>query len=515
MRGSVTKEANGTYTVVYDAGEQPRHVCSAKGCRWGEWEAELGPAPRLCPKCEAPVETRPKRRQIRKRGFRKKTGPEGADAWLAAQIREVERGTHIDPNKITVREFVQDVWLPAVQVSTATYRQYESTMRCRILPLIGEVGLQQLAVPRVKTMLRHLEQHGTRGRGLKPKSLWHTHFTLNKCLNDAVAWDLLARNVLDKIDPPTLLKGEMKVWSAVEMRRWLEWVRSIEPAPAEHIRQMSHNTPRDVSARRLYALWLLACTTGMRREELLGLRWCDVNWNTREVHVRWVSTDGPKGSDLLTYKPPKSNPRARDNASRRKIKIDERTLAALRDWRKQQLAERLSAGADWIEDVRGYFIYPEGEPTDLDLVFRDVWGAPLRPGWLTFMFPILTERAGLPRLTLHGIRHSYATLMLLSGEHIKVVSQRLGHTTVGITLDLYSWVLPAVDEQAADRGAELLWGAQDETFQRKCADCRTLAATVYTSATDALRADEPCPDCGCLMAIIVDAEDAAQGTADE
>ena len=507
MRGSVIREDNGTYTVVYDAGEQPRHVCTAKGCRWGAWESDHGPAPRECPRCEEPVATVSRRRQIKKRGFKKKTGPDGADAWLAAQIREVERGTHIDPSKITVREFVQAVWLPTLRVSTSTYRQYESVMRNRILPQIGEVQLQRLDVPRVQKMMAYLEEHGNRGKGLAPKSMWHTHFTLNKALNDAIDWDYLVRNVMAKVDTPTLPDGEMKVWTANQMRRFLEWVLEQDDADAEVIRAMGQLVPLAVSARRLYAMWLLAMTTGMRREELLGLRWCDVLWDTSELHIRWVSTEGPKGDTRHTYKPPKKNPRQRDNSSRRRIKIDARTLAALREWRKRQLAERLSAGADWIEDVSEYFVYPDGRPDNIDLVFRNVWGAPLGPGWLTKAFPTMTERADLPRLTVHGLRHSYATMMLLSGEPSKVVSQRLGHAKVGITLDLYSWVLPAVDEAAAARGSEMLWDSVDERWRRQCADCRELGEAVYPSPSEALRADAPCAACGCHLAVIVEDEE--------
>jgi integrase len=505
MRGSVKKDPNGTWRVVYDASDQPRHVCAVGGCSWGEW-ATSARAPKTCRRCGGAVETVMRRRQVKKRGFAKKTGPDGADAWLAEQIRAVERGTHIDPTKETLREFVQEVWLPAMSVSPNTLHHYERIMRIRILPHLGEVLIQRIDVPRVQAMLSALEKHGGRcGHGLAPKSLHHTFFTLNKALNDARKWDHVSRNVLENMTAPTVPPKEMSVWTAEQMRAFLHWLYEQELAPSRLLLEM-RNPPRVATGRRLYPMWLLAMTTGMRREELLGLRWSDIDWEQRRLSIDWVFADGTSGQYI--YKRPKTNPKAKENTSRRRISLDQRTLDVLREWRKYQLEERMQSGPEWVDDVADFFEYPDGRPSSLDLVFRAPDGHPLKPRRITALFPKLAEAAGLPRITLHDVRHSYATLMLLSGVHPKIVSERLGHTNVSMTLDLYSWVLPSIDEEAADRGADLLFGAgaDGKRWARRCADCRTVGYGVYRSAVAALTDRDGCPGCGCVEAVIVEVD---------
>lgn len=508
MRGSVKKAPNGTYYVVYDAGKQPRHVCTASGCGWGAW-ATAGPPPPRCRRCDGPVETVMRRRQIRKRGFTRKTGKGGADTWLAEQIRSVERGSHVDPSKETLREFVEEVWLPALRVSPNTFKHYEEVMRCRVLPALGEVLIQRIDVPRVDTMLKDLEERGGRyGKGLSPKSVLHAYYTLNAALNAARAWDHVSRNILERVDPPKVPHREMSVWSADQMRSFLEWLEA-QPEVAPEVLNGMQRLPRVAQGRRLLPMWSLAMTTGMRREELLGLRWSDIDWETGTISIDWAFAEGKKWQFI--YKRPKTNPKARDNASQRKLAIDHRTLAVLRAWRTRQMEERLRAGANWVDDLRHRFEYPDGEPTQLDLVFRDVDGDVLEPRRISDIFPVLAKQSPLPRITLHDVRHSYATMMLLSGVHPKIVSQRLGHATVAITLDLYSWVLPSVDGEAAERGAELLFESKPSTWLRRCAECRTVTPTTYQSATEALLAKTACPACGCEEAVVFEDEDGTSG----
>lgn len=490
MRGSVKKQSSGRYTVVYDAGQQPRHECGA--CRWRSW-AEGTRRPDRCPECDASsVTVVQARRQIRKSGFAKKTGPGGADAWLADQIRKVETGTHVDPSAVSLAEFVHEVWLPSLTVSPNTAKKYEEMTRCHIVPALGPVRLQRLDVPRITGMMNDLAQSGgRRGDGLSPKSLKHVHYTLNKLLNDARDWDYIGRNPMERIEGPKVPPGEMKVWTAGQLRSFLDWMEA-HPMPS-HEERLGPRPARLTQGRRLLAMWKLLATTGMRREELLGLRWADVDFDRRVLAVEWVCAEvGP----MLVYKRPKTNPKARENASRRRIALDERTVQALRDWRKEQIAERLAAGERWVQDVSDQFdMYPDGRPGSLDLVFRAPGGGPLSPRGVTDIFPVLAEQAGLPRLTMHGVRHTYATMMLLSGAHLKIVSQRLGHTTISQTLDLYSWVLPAFDEDAAQAGADLLYSAPASMWARRCTGCaRTDPAEVATPA-----ASDPqwsCPHCG-------------------
>lgn len=461
MRGSVTKQDNGTWAVVYDAGDQPRHECTA--CDWCEW-GEGAPAPEECRTCGAAVTTVLRRRQHRKRGFERKTGPGGAEEWLTKQIRAVQRGTHIDPTTLTLREYLEGRWLPAkrADVTPNTFKKYEEVSRIHIVPVLGEVPLQKLDTMRIKGWVG-----GYVDSDLSAKSRRHLYYTLNNALNDARDLGLIGRNPMDPLTAPKKTTRDMQVWSAAQIRAFL--------AAQE--------------ATRLYPIWRLICTTGMRRGEVCGLRWSDVDWDARTISIDWAVA---RVGSMHVYKRPKHHPRARDSASRRKLKLDADTLAALRDWCKQQLEERLAAGEAWVEDLSGWFEYVDAKPSSVDLVFRMPDGRAMRPSYLTSTFPALAVRTGLPRIRLHDLRHSYATMMLLSGVHVKIVSERLGHTNIGMTLDLYSWVLPAQDAQAAEEGAAILDGPGEETatYLRRCRDCGTVdTGRRYATATAAVTDD--------------------------
>lgn len=430
MRGSVRREANGTYTVIYDAGEQQRQSCT--GCSWKAWDT--GRAPKACPKCGEAVETRYERRQHRKRGFKRKTGPDGADTWLAERIGEVESGGHVDPKRMTVRQFTDDVWIPAIvgKVSPNTAKGYRADVRIHINPALGASRLQKLDAPQLLTWLNGLTK--ANGKPLAPKTARNVYFTLNGALTAAVKWGYLNYNPLNAVDAPKPGERVMRVWSPEQMREFLEYA----------------------SGHRMYPTFMLFITTGMRRAEVLGLRWCDVDWERSRISVEWTLVEGERRFAL--YKRPKSR------AGRRRIALDERTMAALRERRKKALEERLAAGPAWIEGPDGWCMdvkFPDGRPDDLDLVFREPNGDMVKPRPFSSVLPDLAEEAGLPRIRLHDVRHSYATMMLKASTHLKIVSQRLGHSVIAHTLDLYSWTQDSHDEQAAQDGHNLLFDDTD------------------------------------------------------
>jgi len=209
---------------------------------------------------------------------------------------------------------------------------------------------------------------------------------------------------------------EMHTWTRDELRSFLATVRDD----------------------RLYAAWVLLATTGMRRGELLGVRWSDIDFDGGSVAVRQtLSSVGGK----ITFSTPKTA------KSRRNVPLDPTTVEALRQHRDAQGKERVT----WAE------IY-----TDLDLVFCREDGSVLRPDTITRRFHELSKRAGVPLIRLHDVRHSYASLGLAAGTHPKVMAERLGHATVGITLDTYSHVAPALARHAADDLAALILGEPDK-----------------------------------------------------
>ena len=231
---------------------------------------------------------------------------------------------------------------------------------------------------------------------------------LHKALSDAVRWGLVARNVADAADPPRVPHQERGAWSAVELRAFLE----------------------ATSEDRLAAMWLLFTTTGMRRSELLGVAWRAVDLEATSGRLAIVQTV------VVLEQRPVIVAEAKTATSRRQLALDPFTTAALKAYRVQQLQERLAWGPAW---------------TDTGLVFTREDGQVLHPERVSKRFTRLVRDAGLSPITLHGLRHSYATAALAAGQPLKVVSERLGHASTSITANLYQHVLPSMDERTAKR----------------------------------------------------------------
>jgi integrase len=230
---------------------------------------------------------------------------------------------------------------------------------------------------------------------------------------------LVTRNVaaLRSARPPKLERVERGVWSPEDLRSFLE----------------------AMEADRLAALWLLLATTGLRRSEALDLPWRAIDLESGQLTiVQKLVTIAGKPTIRLGAKSP---------AGRRSIALDPATVAALKAHRERQLEERRARGEAW---------------QDHGLVFTREDGTPLRPTQLTRMFSRLVRQVGLPNLTLHGLRHTYATASLQAGVDVKVVSQRLGHANTAITSDLYQHVLKAMDAKAANDVARLILDGEQQ-----------------------------------------------------
>jgi integrase len=229
----------------------------------------------------------------------------------------------------------------------------------------------------------------------------------------------VTRNVADAADPPKGKAGKgMTVWTAEQLRAFLV---SLDDDPLE-------------------VPVLLGATTGMRRGEVLGLRWRDVDLDAGRLVVR-QTLSAPRNVDTGQHVPVYGAPKTKKG--QRVITLDVQTVAALRAHRKAQLAERMRYGVRVTHD----------------LVFTEPDGEPIHPDRFRKRFEIRVCRSELPMIRFHDLRHTYATLALQAGVPAKVVSERLGHASIGITLDTYSHVLPAMDEQAAERVASIIFGA--------------------------------------------------------
>jgi integrase len=230
-----------------------------------------------------------------------------------------------------------------------------------------------------------------------------------------VKWQLLTRNPTDAVEPPRPEKPEMRALTPPEIQALL-----VAAEPTD-----------------FYHAVFVALSTGLRLGELLALRWRDVDTEHAALQVvRSLQYVTGKG---LTFA------QAKTHRSHRSVSLSKETIAVLSDLRKRQVENRLVIGP----------AYQDG-----DLVFADAIGAPIPPYKLSHQFRDLAIAAGLAPLRFHDLRHSHATLLLRAGVHVKLVSQRLGHAGVAITLDTYSHVQPDMQAEAANLIDDYLVGAK-------------------------------------------------------
>ena len=360
------------------------------------------------------------RDQRKKMGFSTKV--EALDDMHSAQADKAA-GTYIEPSKLTLAAYLER-WLEGGcggHLRPSTLTSYDGAVRLHIVPRIGTTLLQRVDKSAIKALYQELRTGGytprakptgksgaaveaLAPRGLSSKTVHNVHLALRKALADAVDEGLIRTNPaagahkLDRDAAP-----EMLTWSQDELRRFLAAVED----------------ERD------YPLWRLAAQTGMRRGEVLGLRWRDVDLPGARLSVRQQLVRA--GSELVPG-PPKTA------AGRRLIALDPGTVRALRARRAAWLAEH-GARIPANHDVDLVFCRPDGQPDDPDVVSQ--------------RFQSAIGRAKVPRIRLHDLRHTHATLLLQAGVHPKVVQERLGHASITITLDRYSHVIEGMQADAA------------------------------------------------------------------
>ena len=338
-----------------------------------------------------------------------------AEIVLAEVLQKLRTQDFIQPEKVSLGEYLR-YWLENYarqSVRQTTMDNYTSLIDKHIIPELGHIQLAKLSPMHLQEFYNKKLQCGRadgKPGGLAPKTVRELHSLVHKALDQALKWQAVTKNVARAVSPPRKEKKEIKYWTKDEVK---EFLNSIE-------------------SERLFTLYHLALNTGMRRGELLGLRWVDMRMNDGYVAVRQnlVKTN----SGILMQEPKTSN-------SRRNISISSNTVAALKAHKKQQLQEKLAHGPDY---------------KDNGLVFCRLNGLPLYPDGVSDQFNRLVAKAGVKSITFHDLRHTHATLLLVAGIHPKVVSERLGHYSVALTLDLYSHVIPGLDQEAARKLDEQL-----------------------------------------------------------
>lgn len=338
-----------------------------------------------------------------------------------------EHGDDRDGSEVpTVGDHLHD-WLELqrTRLQPSTWRSYRGNVERYLAPHVGHLRLDELTVARLDRLYQELVlRGGHNGKPLAIRTVAYAHTVLRSALEDARRTGLIEDNVardatLPRVDPrtgATAADRTFTVWTAEELRRFLAFV-------AEH---------------RFAPLFTLAAGTGLRRGELLGLTWADVDLQAPTLRVQRALSVVDGQARLKTTK----------TGRPRTIHLDPRTVAALEDERSRQDDARARAGERWSNPW--------------DLVFTTDTGGYVEPDAVTATFRTLVRAAPVPRIRLHDLRHTHATLLLCEvGVPVKVVSERLGHANIQITLDTYAHVLPAMDRDAAQGFSAAVWG-QDE-----------------------------------------------------
>ncbi len=330
---------------------------------------------------------------------------------LAEWLNEIDRGEAVDRTKDTVAACCHR-WLDtyAQFKSPKTYEDYARTINKHVVPHLGKKQVQQLMTVHARTWIAELLKAGVGHRTVEL-----AHMRLCQVLDQALADGLVPRNAARtvKVPQPNERGNDLQVWTADEAQRFLEAAEKDAPYGP---------------------IWLLSLATGMREGELLGLRWCDIAWETRTVRVRQAS--GTVNSRQV-IKPLKTR------SARRDVVVTPHVLTALKEWRLMQNERRLALGAAWADN---------------DLIFASEIGTLVPARNLRRVYDRIVARCGVTRIRVHDQRHTHVTWALEDGIDLKTISERVGHAKPTITASLYGQVTRRMQEDVAQKNDARLFG---------------------------------------------------------
>ena len=331
-----------------------------------------------------------------------------AEKHMAELIHELDSGNYVKPDKTSVAEYLRR-WLVECgkpNLTQRSYERYNGIIEKHLIPAIGKVRLSDLRP-------EHIQQHYANliGKGLAARTVRYDHIVLHGALRMAVRWQLVPRNVAYAVKPPKPRDSEMLTWGPDEVAIFLSAARA---------------TP-------YYALFYTALYTGARRSELLGLSWRHVDLLYSQINIeRGLHWTKDKGYIFTQTKSSKS---------KRTIALSPSLVLVLKKHKEKQESVRLLLGRPLTED---------------DLVFAHEDGAPLFPNTVSRAWTLLAEKVGIKVIRFHDARHSHASILLRQGAHPRIVQERLGHSTIATTLDVYSHVTPGLQEAVAARFDEAM-----------------------------------------------------------
>jgi integrase len=337
---------------------------------------------------------------------------EEAKVKRAQLLAKKSKGLYVGRSEQRLAQYLES-WLTwkRLRVADRTWERYASLLRTSVIPALGHLRLQDLTSQHLDEFYAEClrtEPGQRKDSKLSPTTVHHRHVALKMALARAVEQGILVRNPAQFTQPPRADHPEMRVLGETEVARLLQ---ALEGTPA-------------------HLVGLLGLMTGARLGELLALRWADLDLDAQVMYVRQTLVEHMKAQDgeWYSFKEPKSG-------KGRPVDLDSGTVAMLKEHRKAQAATRLALGVAW---------------TDLDLVITTAVGQPVRPSTASAQFRAVAQSLGFDRLRFHDTRHTHATILLKTGVPPHVVSKRLGHASVAFTLQVYSWVLPGQQREAAE-----------------------------------------------------------------
>ncbi len=350
-----------------------------------------------------------------------------AEARLAELITKFEKGININPEKITFGEYL-DRWLNdygRIKLAPRTLESYISIIKNHLKPNLGNIQLARLSPAHLREFysksLTEGRKDGKKSKGTKltANTVGHFHRLIHLALNQAVKWELLSRNVAEAVDPP-------KQASELE-----EEVQDMVFLNEEEIERLLNG----IKGTYLYLPAYIAVNTGMRMGEVLGLRWKDIDLKRETLTIRQT---------LQTInREIRIRPKAKTKGSQRTIDLPKNLIQELKKHRLEQKKNMLALGELYQKQY--------------DLVCCREDGSPIKSTSFGSYFVTMAKRCGL-NISFHALRHTHASLLIKAGVHPKVISERLGHSSISVTMDLYGHLMQGMQKEAARKIDEIMAG---------------------------------------------------------
>ncbi|WP_053361932.1 site-specific integrase [Bacillus sp. FJAT-27251] len=344
-----------------------------------------------------------KRKQKKKMGFKTK---KEANTFLIEALNDINKGTYIEPSRILFSEFLEE-WFKTKQISlgTQTKSVHKNYLYKYIIPSLGHIPLSQLKTIHINNFINEMNQ-----RKYSPATIKKAVNIIKNSLEFGIDIEMINKNVAKKATLPKEIKNEMKVWNQEEVNKFLKVAKGS----------------------RYYPFFYLALMTGMRKGEILALRWKDIDLENMLLTINQTLTQD--GKEFIAG--------AKTKASNRTMDLSESTVKILKAHKVLIQQEKLALGKDYVNH---------------DLVICTQIGTPVHSSNLrNRVFNQLIKEAEVSKIRLHDLRHTHATLLLSVGVNVKVISERLGHSSIKITLDTYSHVLPTMQKEAVKKLDDML-----------------------------------------------------------